>query len=71
MKLFAILLAIVLTAGNRVLLAYGLMALQHGRLGLLLLAFLTLIACGEMVIKPLFRLVGEQEVRKHLAERGK
>lgn len=71
MKLFAILVAIVVTGLSTVLIAFGLMAAQHGRFGLLLVALMVLLACGELIIKPLFYLVGKQDALRHIAERNK
>lgn len=72
MRIFAILVAVVLTAGNIYFIGFGLeVAVYQSQYVWLIVALLTLIASCEMGIKPLFRLVGEQEVRKHLAKRGK
>lgn len=70
-SIVAILVAIILAVGNIALMGSALIALQHGRFGLLLVALMVLFVSGELIIKPLFRLVGEQGVRKHLAKRNK
>lgn len=70
-NIVAIFVAIILVVWNTVLMGSALIALQHGQFGLLLVALIALFVSGELLIKPLFRLVGEQGVRKHLAKRNK